>query len=182
MIRQPSFLQFCHRNVIGLYLVSGLVIVSSLQVHLHATWGPSLTHASPRSPRSTRSADPHISIFMNIGGGGIRRYLTPVAVACLVHVSFTSRLDTDNSSLLGLPTTQLRRIKCIQNSAARAQLIMGIQARNQGWRGSGGDDRPPLFLCAAAECCCRNQGHARKRGDRPGTCIHLWPGCNGLGR
>ena len=49
----------------------------------------------------------------------IRTYLTSAAVACLVHTFITSQLDTNNSLLLGLPTTQLRRIQCTQNSTAR---------------------------------------------------------------
>ena len=51
--------------------------------------------------------------------GSIRRYLTPETCATLVHSLISSKLDYCNSLLIELPETQINRLQCIQNSAAR---------------------------------------------------------------
>ena len=49
----------------------------------------------------------------------IRKYLTTEATKTLVHAFITSRLDTLNSLLYGLPKYQIKRLQIIQNCAAR---------------------------------------------------------------
>ena len=51
--------------------------------------------------------------------GKIVRYLTPRATELLVHAFITSRLDSCNALLHGLPDDQVRRLQLIQNTAAR---------------------------------------------------------------
>jgi hypothetical protein len=51
--------------------------------------------------------------------GKIRKYLDGPTTERLVHAFITSRLDTCNSPLFGLPSQQLDLLQRIQNSAAR---------------------------------------------------------------
>ena len=51
--------------------------------------------------------------------GKIRKYLDVPTTERLVHAFITSRLDTCNSLLFGLPSRDLERLQKIQNSAAR---------------------------------------------------------------
>ena len=55
--------------------------------------------------------------------GQIRSYLTEDATAKLVHHAFvTSRLDSCNSLLFGLPDHDIRKVQMVQNTAARLVL------------------------------------------------------------
>ena len=49
----------------------------------------------------------------------IRNYLTDSATESVVHAFITSKLDYCNSLYYGLPKYLLKRLQCIQNSAAR---------------------------------------------------------------
>ena len=49
----------------------------------------------------------------------IREYLGPHAAKQAVHTLVTSRLDMYNSTLFGLPDSQIKRLQKVQNSAAR---------------------------------------------------------------
>ena len=49
----------------------------------------------------------------------IRSFLTEDATATLVHALITSKLDSYNSLLIGIPDTLKRRLQLIQNNAAR---------------------------------------------------------------
>ena len=53
----------------------------------------------------------------------IRRYLTTEQAKSVIHAYVTSRLDQNNSLLLGLPKKSLRCLQCIQNACAK--LIVG---------------------------------------------------------
>ena len=55
----------------------------------------------------------------------IRNYLTDSATESVVHAFITSKLDYCNSLYYGLPKYLLKRLQCIQNSAAR----LVVQAR-----------------------------------------------------
>ena len=56
--------------------------------------------------------------------GQIRQYLTQESTAKLVHAFVTSRLDSCNSLLFGLPDRELMKIQRVQNTAARLVLRM----------------------------------------------------------
>ena len=49
----------------------------------------------------------------------IRKYITKEACECLVHAMVTSRIDYANSTLVGLPNSEISRLQRIQNMAAR---------------------------------------------------------------
>ena len=51
--------------------------------------------------------------------GRISKYLSPADHEKLVHAFITSRLDSWNSLLFGLPVTHLNKLQRLQNSAAR---------------------------------------------------------------
>ena len=51
--------------------------------------------------------------------GAIWPYLNDSSTKQLVHAFITSWLDYCNSLLIGLPDTQINRLQCIQNNAAR---------------------------------------------------------------
>ena len=51
--------------------------------------------------------------------GRIRQYLTAESTERLVHAFITSKLDTNNSLLYGLPDTLLHKLQVLQNAAAR---------------------------------------------------------------
>ena len=51
--------------------------------------------------------------------GQIRGFLTNQATLTLVHAFVTSRIDSCNSLLFGLPATDIHRIQMLQNIAAR---------------------------------------------------------------
>ena len=53
----------------------------------------------------------------------IRRYLTTEQTKSVIHAYVTSRLDQNNSLLLGLPKKALRCLQCVQNASAK--LIVG---------------------------------------------------------
>ena len=55
----------------------------------------------------------------------IKRYLTQEQVKSVIHAYVTSRLDQNNSLLVGLPQKHLRRLQMVQNASAR--LIMGLK-------------------------------------------------------
>ena len=56
--------------------------------------------------------------------GQIRQYLTPESATKLVHAYVTSRLDSCNSLLYGLPDRELSKLQKVQNTAAR--LVMCV--------------------------------------------------------
>ena len=60
--------------------------------------------------------------------GKISSYLSKGQVKTLVHAQVTSRLDCNNSLLIGLPKKDTKRLQTVQNAAAR--LIMGIKKRD----------------------------------------------------
>ena len=60
--------------------------------------------------------------------GRIRGYLNEDQVKTLVHAHVTSRLDCNNSLLVGLPKKDLKRLQIVQNAAAR--LIKGLRKRD----------------------------------------------------
>ena len=78
--------------------------------------------------------DSHISNILRIGWaciyklGKIRRYLDQKSTETLIHAYITSRIDTCNSLLAGLPAKQIQRLQKLQNAAAR--LVTGTK-RNQ---------------------------------------------------
>ena len=51
--------------------------------------------------------------------GKIRKYLTQADCERLIHAFVTSKLDSCNSILYGLPATELNKLQLIQNMAAR---------------------------------------------------------------
>ena len=58
----------------------------------------------------------------------IRKCLSTIACKTIIHALVMSRLDFSNAMLYGLPKTQLRKLRMIQNSAAR--LITGTRRRD----------------------------------------------------
>ena len=60
--------------------------------------------------------------------GKIRKYLTLEQTKTVVHAHVTSRLDQNNSLLIGLPKEKLRRLQRVQNAAAR--LIAQVKKRD----------------------------------------------------
>jgi hypothetical protein len=60
--------------------------------------------------------------------GKIRSYITEDQARTVVHAHVTSRLDCNNSLLVGLPKKQIKRLQLIQNAAAR--LIKGLKKRD----------------------------------------------------
>ena len=59
--------------------------------------------------------------------GQIRSYLTEDATTKLVHAFVTSRLDSCNSLLFGLPDHDIRKVQMVQNTAAR--LVLRVSRR-----------------------------------------------------
>jgi len=59
--------------------------------------------------------------------GKIRKFLTVDQTKSIVHAYVTSRLDQNNSLLIGLPKKSLNRLQLVQNAAAR--LIVGLKKR-----------------------------------------------------
>ena len=57
--------------------------------------------------------------------GKLRKYLTEEQTKSMVHAHVTSRIDSNNALLLGLPKSKLKRIQLVQNAAAR--LIKGLE-------------------------------------------------------
>jgi hypothetical protein len=55
----------------------------------------------------------------------IRHFLTTEQVKSVIHAYVTSRIDQNNSLLLGLPKNSIKRIQCVQNASAR--LILGLK-------------------------------------------------------
>ena len=51
--------------------------------------------------------------------GRIRSYLDEPATLKLIHAFVTSRIDSCNSLLIGLPTNEINRLQRLQNAAAR---------------------------------------------------------------
>jgi hypothetical protein len=59
--------------------------------------------------------------------GQIRQYLTQESTAKLIHAFVTSKLDSCNSLLFGLPERELAKIQRVQNTAAR--LVLRVSRR-----------------------------------------------------
>ena len=51
--------------------------------------------------------------------GQIRRFIDQPAAECLVHALVSSRLDSNNSLLYGLPKGAIAKLQRVQNSAIR---------------------------------------------------------------
>ena len=60
--------------------------------------------------------------------GKIRKYLTEDQTKSAIHAHVTSRLDQNNSLLLGLQKEKLTRLQRVQNAAAR--LIAGLRKKD----------------------------------------------------
>jgi hypothetical protein len=60
--------------------------------------------------------------------GKIRQYLNEEQTKTVIHAHVTSRLDQNNSLLVGLPKKDLRPLQAVQNAAAR--LIVGLRKRD----------------------------------------------------
>ena len=58
----------------------------------------------------------------------IRKYLTDDQTKSVIHANVTSRLDHNNSLLIGLPKKSIGKLQLIQNAAAR--LIVGLKKRD----------------------------------------------------
>ena len=58
----------------------------------------------------------------------VKQYLTEKQLQVVVHAYVTGRLDQNNSLLVGLPKTSLRRLQMVQNASAR--MIRGIRKRD----------------------------------------------------
>ena len=89
------------------------IVPSDVVCSLGVMFDSALT-MEPQISAICRSCGLHIQ---NIGK--IVRYLTPRATELLVHAFITSRLDSRNALLHGLPDDQVRRLQLIQNTAAR---------------------------------------------------------------
>ena len=57
--------------------------------------------------------------------GKIRSYITEDQAKTIIHSHVTSRLDSNNGLLVGLPKKELRRLQLVQNVGAR--LIKGLR-------------------------------------------------------
>jgi hypothetical protein len=60
--------------------------------------------------------------------GKIKKVLTEEQTKSIIHAHVTSRLDLNNSLLLGVPKKKLSRLQLVQNAAAR--MITGIKKRD----------------------------------------------------
>ena len=60
--------------------------------------------------------------------GQIRKYISDDQAKILVHSHVTSRLDNNNSLLLGLPKSEIKKLQRVQNAAAR--LVKGLKKRD----------------------------------------------------
>jgi len=60
--------------------------------------------------------------------GKIRKYLNEKQTKSVIHAHVTSRLDQNNSLLVGLPKKSLSRLQSVQNAAAR--LIVGLKKKD----------------------------------------------------
>ena len=58
----------------------------------------------------------------------IKKYLDVDQTKSVIHAHVTSRLDQNNSLLIGLPKKKLSRLQIVQNAAAR--LITGLKKRD----------------------------------------------------
>ena len=58
----------------------------------------------------------------------IRHFLTTEQTKCVIHAYVTSRIDQNNSLLLGLPQRLLKSLQYIQNASAK--LIVGAKKRD----------------------------------------------------
>ena len=74
---------------------------------------------------ATMTLKPHISSVIRMASfhlrnvGKLRKYLNRAATEQIIHSFITSRLDTANSILYGLPCEQINRLQRLQNHAAR---------------------------------------------------------------
>ena len=57
--------------------------------------------------------------------GKIRSYIMEDQAKTIIHSHVTSRLDSNNGMLVGLPKKELRRLQLVQNAGAR--LIKGLR-------------------------------------------------------
>ena len=103
-----------------------------------------LGNCSVKRAKSVGSLGAHPDAFMNMEKqvsavcksawfyiyqiGKIRSYITEDQASTVIHAHVTSRLDCNNSLLMGLQKKQIRRIQLVQNAGAR--LIKGLRKRD----------------------------------------------------
>ena len=97
----------------------------SLQIGSHTIAPSSTAKCLGVTVDSYFAMDAHISsicraaYFQLRNIGHLKRYLDKKSLECVVHAFITTQLDYCNSLLCGLPTSQIRRLQAIQNTAAR---------------------------------------------------------------
>ena len=93
-----------HVKSIGAYLDSGMTMQKQISATCRSCW------------------------FHLYQIGKIRKYLNEDQAKSLIHAHVTSRLDQNNSLLIGVPKTKLKCLQAVQNAAAR--LIVGLKKRD----------------------------------------------------
>ncbi len=92
-------------------------IKKSAQVrNIGAIFDTSVT-MQPQVTKTSQTAWYHLYVISKI-----RTYLTKEQTQCLIHAYVTSRLDQNNSLLMGVPATLLQKLQKIQNAAAKVIL------------------------------------------------------------
>ena len=94
------------------WVVSGLSIPGGLQ-----SWRRNRFASLTGCPRPTNL--PSCALFQLSRIRKIRRFLDLSSARCSVNALFLSRIDYCNSLYVGLPDEFLKRLQCVQNSAAR---------------------------------------------------------------
>ncbi|XP_072039525.1 uncharacterized protein [Amphiura filiformis] len=140
-------LEACISDIRSWCKVNKLVLNDSKTelVHLYSkfkntSWTPSMTigdftiRPSPQARNLGVSMDSVLSMSSHVDNlcksallgirkiGRIRQYLTRKSTTKLVHAFVTSKLDTCNSLLYGLPDREIAKVQKVQNVAARLVL------------------------------------------------------------
>ena len=135
---------WCHEN--GLVLNDGkteLMHFSSKFIKSQSNpvimIGDAVIHPSQQARNLGVVMDPALNMCVHVNNvckramfgirkiGQIRQYLTQKSTAKLVHAFVTSKLDSCNSLLFGLPDRELMKIQRVQNTAAR--LLLRVSRR-----------------------------------------------------